>query len=108
MSPSESSAARPDLGTDESSIMQRYAMATIEMSTKVDAEVVAASRALKVLEGVWGGNWTVVIKFPSMAVAETWHRSPEYQPLKAIRVNEVTTGGHAVFVEGFNPAALGL
>jgi uncharacterized protein (DUF1330 family) len=68
--------------------------------------VVALSPAPKVLEGIWGGNWTVVIRFPSMAVAEAWYNSPEYQPLKDLRINELTEGGALVFVEGFDPAAL--
>ena len=43
-----------------------------------------------------------------MAVAEAWYNSPEYQPMKDLRINELTEGGSAVFVEGFDPAALGL
>jgi hypothetical protein len=31
----------------------------------------------------------------------------EYQPLKDLCINELTEGGALVFVEGFDPAALG-
>ena len=88
--------------------MQRYAMSVVAMFEKIGAEVVAVSPAPKVLEGEWSGNWTVVIRFPSMATAEEWYNSPEYQPLKELRINELTDGGSAVFVEGFDPAALGM
>ena len=88
--------------------MQRYAMSVVAMFEKIGAEVVAVSPAPKVLEGEWSGNWTVVIRFPNMATAEEWYNSPEYQPLKELRIKELTDGGSAVFVEGFDPAALGM
>jgi len=88
--------------------LRRYAKSVVAMLEKIGAQVVAVSPAPKVLEGSWGGNWTVVIRFPSMSVAEAWYNSPEYQPLKELRINELTEGGSAVFVEGFDPAALGL
>jgi uncharacterized protein (DUF1330 family) len=64
--------------------------------------------APKVLEGEWGGNWTVVIRFPSKVVAEEWYNSPEYQPLKELRIDDLTEGGSVVLVDGFDPVALGI
>lgn len=69
------------------------------------AEIVALSTTPKVLEGECGGNWTVVIPFPTMTTAEAWYESSEYQPLKELRLNQLTEGGSAVFIEGFDPAA---
>jgi uncharacterized protein (DUF1330 family) len=86
--------------------MQRYGMPVVAMFANIGAEVVAVSTAPKVLEGEWGGNWTVVIRFPSMASAEAWYGSSEYQPLKKLRLTELTDGSSAVFVEGFDPASL--
>lgn len=86
--------------------MQRYGKFVIAMFEKIGAQVVALSPAPTVVEGSWSGNWTVVIRFPSMAVAEAWYHSSEYQPLKDLRINELTEGGALVFVEGFDPAAL--
>jgi uncharacterized protein (DUF1330 family) len=86
--------------------MQRYGTSVVAMFARIDAEVVALSTAPKVLEGEWGGNWTVVIRFPSMTAAEAWYDSSEYQPLKELRIGELTDGGSAVFVEGFDSAAL--
>ena len=88
--------------------MQRYGKFVIAMFEKIGAQVVALSPSPKVVEGSWGGNWTVVIRFPSMAVAEAWYNSPEYQPMKDLRINELTEGGSSVmFVEEFNPDAPG-
>ena len=82
--------------------LQRYAMSVLPMFKKFGAEVIAASTP-KVLEGEWGGNWSAVVRFPSMSVAEEWYNSPEYQPLKELRKKELTVGGSSALVEGFNP-----
>ncbi|NOT56794.1 MAG: DUF1330 domain-containing protein [Deltaproteobacteria bacterium] len=75
--------------------MQRYGKFVIAMFEQIGAQVVALSPTPTVVEGSWSGNWTVVIRFPSMAVAEAWYNSPEYQPLKDLRINELTEGGSA-------------
>lgn len=86
--------------------VQRYGMSVVAIFEKIGAEVVAVSPTPKVMEGEWGGNWTVIIRFPSMAIAEAWYESAEYQPLKELRINELTEGGSLVFVDGFDPASL--
>lgn len=93
---------------DVQDYFERYASQVMAMFETIGAEVVAVSPAPKILEGEWASNWTVVIRFPTMAVAEQWYASEAYAPLKALRINELTTGGNAVFVEGFDPLALGI
>jgi len=88
--------------------IQRYGMPVLAMFESIGAEVLALSPAPTVLEGEWSGNWTVVIRFPSKNVAEQWYNSTEYQPLKALRMSELTEGGSVVLVEGFDPTALGI
>jgi len=88
--------------------MARYGTHVTAIFANIGAEVVALSTSPKVLEGEWEGNWTVVIRFPSMTAAEAWYDSSDYQPLKDLRIAELTNGGSAVFVEGFDPAALAL
>jgi uncharacterized protein (DUF1330 family) len=82
--------------------IERYAMHVLPMFKKHGAEVIAAS-APKVLEGAWEGNWSAVVRFPSMSAAEEWYNSAEYKPLKELRKNELTEGGSSALVEGFNP-----
>jgi len=41
---------------------------------------------VKVVEGAWPGS-VVLIEFPSMADAENWYRSPQYQKILHLRVN---------------------
>ena len=88
--------------------IQRYGLPMLEMFEKLGAEVLAVSPTPVVLEGEWSGNWTVVVKFPSMEAAQQFYESEEYQPLKELRINELTDGGTAVFVDGYDPVALGI
>ena len=87
--------------------IQRYASPVIAQLHKHGVEVLAVDAAPKVLEGTWSGNWTVVLRFPSKAVAESWYGSQEYRPLKSLRMNELTTGGSVILVDAFDPASLG-
>jgi uncharacterized protein (DUF1330 family) len=48
----------------------------------------------------------VIIRFPNADTAKKWYFSKEYQQLKELRVNEFTTSGSDVFVEGFDPSTL--
>ena len=66
--------------------IQRYGLPVLAMFEDIGAEILAVSPDPVVLDGEWAGNWTVVIRFPSMQVAEDWYQSPEYQPLKELRI----------------------
>lgn len=86
--------------------VQRYAMPVIAQLQEFGVEILAASAAPNVLEGTSPGNWTVVLRFPSMAIAESWYGSEDYQPLKALRIGELCSGGSVVLVDAFDPASL--
>ncbi len=72
---------------------QRYARFAIPTLEKFGGEMIAGTPSPKVLEGSWNGNWAAVLRFPSMANAEAWYKSSEYQPLKELRINEMTDDG---------------
>ena len=88
--------------------LEQYGMPLVALLQKIGAEVVAWTPTAHALEGEWPGTWTVVIRFPSMSVAKAFYESPEYQPLKELRVNQLTKGGTAILVDGFDPALLSL
>jgi uncharacterized protein (DUF1330 family) len=94
--------------TDHDAYMQRYATPVIAQLAEAGAELLAVTPTPAVLEGEWPGNWTVLIRFPSLAAAEAWYNSPAYAPYKALRMNELTRSGSVVMTEGFDPATLGL
>lgn len=49
------------------------------------------------VEGEWQPTTPVLIRFPSLEQAHNWYNSPEYEPLKALRL--AATSGDAVFME---------
>lgn len=50
------------------------------------------------VEGSWQPVTPVLIRFPSLEQAYRWYDSPEYEPLKALRL--AATSGGAVFMAG--------
>ena len=65
-----------------------------EVLKKYQGESLAGTTKAEVLEGECFGNWTVLIKFPSRALADECMSSAEYLRLSALRVNELSTGGN--------------
>lgn len=52
---------------------------------------------LEVMEGHWRPAFPVMLEFPSLDAARRWYQSPEYEPLKALRL--AATRGNAVFMD---------
>ena len=78
----------------------RYAQAAIASLMKLGGQMIAGTPAPTVLEGEWDGSWAAILRFPSMEMAQTWYNSPEYQPLKELRINELTENGQVLLIEG--------
>ena len=55
----------------------------------------------KVVEGNWFPRRLVLLEFPSMAIAQDFYLSLEYQALKALRLRS-STAHSAVVVEGID------
>ena len=87
--------------------IQRYGMPAMVHVQAAGGELEVAAAEAELLEGEWGCNWTVVIKFPSKAAATAFYNSPAYTPLRELRINELTDGGSIVLVEGFDLSVLG-
>jgi len=86
--------------------IEKYGNAVVPMLARFDGEVLVASATASVREGKSTANWTVVIRFPSLAQATKFYDSKEYEPLKALRMNQLTHGGTVVLVEGIDAATL--
>jgi uncharacterized protein (DUF1330 family) len=78
----------------------RYAHAAIASLQAYGGEMIVGTPAPTVLEGAWEGSWSAILRFPSLGAARQWYDSPEYQPLKALRINELTERGQILLVEG--------
>ena len=53
------------------------------------------------VEGDWQPVYPVIVEFADGEQAQRWYSSPEYEPLKALRV--AGTRSNAVFLEGATP-----
>jgi uncharacterized protein (DUF1330 family) len=53
---------------------------------------------LTVVEGAWPYERTVIVEFPSRAMAEAWYHSPAYQQVLPLRLK--STSSNVVIVDG--------
>jgi uncharacterized protein (DUF1330 family) len=53
---------------------------------------------LTVLEGEWPHSRLVIIEFPSLAAAEGWYQSAEYQRVISLRLK--SSVGNVIIVDG--------
>ncbi|MEI6855281.1 MAG: DUF1330 domain-containing protein [Acidimicrobiaceae bacterium] len=85
---------------NQAEFMERYAQHVFPILEKWGIEMIAGSDTPVTKEGSFEGNWSAVLRFPSMSVAEEWYNSDDYAPYKNIRLNELTNSGSLVFVQG--------
>jgi uncharacterized protein (DUF1330 family) len=89
-------------------LLQRYGQYAIPMLSTFGGEMIAGSPNPTLLEGEWDGNWAAVLRFPSMEAARAWYDSPEYRPLRQLRIDELTEpGGRVMLVGAFDPSGQG-
>jgi uncharacterized protein (DUF1330 family) len=81
-------------------LSKRYAHDAIASLMKFGGEMIAGTPAPNVMEGEWVGSWAAILRFPSMEMAQTWYNSTDYQPLKELRINELTDNGQVLLLEG--------
>lgn len=83
-------------------LSQRYAPFVFPILQKYEGAMIAGSSTPMVKEGEWDGNWAAILRFPSMQAAIDWYHSEEYQPYKALRMDEMQLEvGRVVILEGF-------
>lgn len=82
---------------------REYGREVLSQVAAVGGKLLVASPSPMVLEGDWESTWTAVIQFPDRAAALRWYQSPEYAPLKKLRLEELTTEGAVVLFEGYEP-----
>jgi uncharacterized protein (DUF1330 family) len=81
-------------------LSERYAQFAIASLIKFGGEMIAGTPAPTVLEGHWDGSWAAILRFPDLEMAQTWYNSADYQPLKELRINELTESGQILLIEG--------
>jgi uncharacterized protein (DUF1330 family) len=82
----------------DSEKMNAYRAAVFATVEKYHGRYVVIGGPCEVVEGHWQPAFPVMLEFPSLAAAHQWYDSPEYAPLKALRL--AATRGNAVFLAG--------
>jgi uncharacterized protein (DUF1330 family) len=80
---------------------QKYAVQVAPTLAQYDGRYVIRGGEYEVLEGEWPQWRHVVLEFPSVERAREWYDSPEYAPLKALRMR--ASHGQAIVIEGYSP-----
>ena len=89
----------PDLET----YRREYGRKLLPQLAAAGATVLVATPSPAVLEGGWPSTWTAVIRFPDRPTALRWYHSPEYAPLKRLRLQELTTDGTVALFDAYQP-----
>lgn len=77
---------------------RRYAELVVPQIRQFGGEVLTARGKPDVLEGDWNPLTVTIIRFADKAALMTWWDSPEYAPLKQLRLE--SNLGAALIVEG--------
>jgi hypothetical protein len=91
--------------------------ALVRLVLLVQAVALPGALAIGWLSAWWGrrsaaavclGGWAAVLRFPNMEAAKAWYDSPEYRPLRQLRIDELTEpGGRLMLVGAFDPSGQG-
>ena len=65
--------------------MKQYISQIVPMLERHGARYLTGTEGHRVLSGTFHPDRAVLIEFPDMQAIEEWYRSPEYQPLDALR-----------------------
>lgn len=49
-------------------------------------EIIVASKDFAVVEGTWKPGLLVILRFPTVNALRDWYDSPEYRPLRELRL----------------------
>lgn len=81
---------------------QKHVAATVE---RYGGRYAVLGGKVDPVEGDWQPVFPVIVEFASLEQAHRWYDSPEYRPLRALRL--AATRSHAVFIEGHASAGEG-
>ena len=83
--------------TDEAK-SREYSRQAVPQIQQFGGQVLAARGAVEVLEGEWQPQSVTVLRFDDMEALKTWYESPEYAPLKQMRLD--SNIGDIIAIEG--------
>lgn len=81
---------------DYDKYIEQYGLPFEPILKKYNGKVLAATKKGVVVEGEEKSNWTVLIEFASGKDAFEFYASPEYAPLKKLRLENLTENALAI------------
>ena len=91
-----------DVDVTDAAAFEEYRREVPETERHYGGRYLGRGGDTKVLEGDWEPHRLVIIEFPGMASLMAWYNSPEYAPLKALRLTCAKT--RIIALEGVSPA----
>jgi len=88
--------ARKEITDEEKS--REYSRQAVPQIRQFGGEVLTARGAVHVLEGEWQPQSVTILKFDDIEALKAWYESPEYAPLKQMRLE--SNLGDIIVVEG--------
>ncbi len=79
-------------------VSQRYSQAVVPQIREFGGEVLVARGATVALEGDWEPQSVTILKFEDRESLMCWYESPEYAPLKQMRLE--SNLGEMIVVDG--------
>ncbi len=76
--------ARKEITDEDKS--REYSRQAVPQIRQFGGEVLAARGAVHVLEGEWQPQSVTILKFDDIEALNAWYESPEYAPLKQMRL----------------------
>ena len=83
---------------DDAEAYKEYAAKVPATIAAYSGEYLVRGGESEVLEGMFPGNRTVVIRFPSFTAAKDWYNGAEYSEVRPLR--EAVVSGALMLVEG--------
>ncbi len=80
-------------------IFKKYPQLSEEIILKFGGKYLFRGGDFNILEGKWETERNVLIEFESIAKANEWYNSPEYQKALEIRTN--STSSNVIIIEGY-------
>lgn len=87
-----------DIDTHDPDLAAEYRRQVKPLIERLGGTYLVRGGDAQVMEGTWQPNRLVVIAFPSMAQAQAFYDSPDYAPVKDLRLR--SSNGNLVIVEG--------
>ena len=78
--------------------MKEYAAGVADTVKQYGGKMIVRGGAFEVKEGGWTPKRVIVLEFKDMATLKGWYDSPEYTPLKKMRL--ASSRSNAIMVEG--------